>query len=287
MYNRFKKEILDNCQVLKIINCNPNLFGTIASSECTIIVFKKCKGIKNYETEVIDYSDDGYGYENGVRVKKKEGTINSYKEVLEYNKDWNYKKKDWEDTSFIGTLYSEKKTEYLNKLKKLEETGNFNSIIEETLEYYKTLKQTIENKDNNFTKKKVLLSDLFEYIPVKTFTTKTEKGNIPLFGATIEHKPINFINDYSFDTEESEDESIRQNGIVLINKTGNGGAGLCFKHKGKFAILGTVYVYKMKMFIDDYNINYIGTQLHKIYNRANSFSNVKLKTQEVNIVEFK
>ena len=43
----------------------------------------------------------------------------------------------------------------------------------------------------------------------------------------------------------------------------------------------------MKMFIDDYNINYIGTQLHKIYNRANSFSNVKLKTQEVNIVEFK
>ena len=86
---------------------------------------------------------------------------------------------------------------------------------------------------------------------------------------------------------ESEDENIRQNGIVLINKTGNGGAGLCFKHKGKFAILGTVYVYKMKMFIDDYNINYIGTQLHKIYNRANSFSNVKLKTQEVNIVEFK
>ena len=287
MYNRFKKEILENCQVLKIINCNPNLFGTMASSECAIIVFKKCKGIKDFETEIIDYSNDGYGYENGVRVKKKEGTINSYKEVLEYNKDWNYKKKDWEDTSFIGTLYNEKKTEYFNKIKVFEESGNIDSILKETSEYYKTLKQTIENKDNNFTKKKVLLSDLFEYIPVKTFTTKTEKGNIPLFGATIEHKPINFINDYSFDTEESEDESIRQNGIVLINKTGNGGAGLCFKHKGKFAILGTVYVYKMKMFIDDYNINYIGTQLHKIYNRANSFSNVKLKTQEVNIVEFK
>lgn len=58
----------------------------------------------------------------------------------------------------------------------------------------------------------------------------------------------------------------------MINNTGNGGVGLCFVHKKKFAILNTVTVFKMKRIIDPINAYYIRDQLHKIYNRVNFFN---------------
>ena len=145
MYNRFKKEILEKCQVLKIINCNPKLFGINANSECVIIVFKKCKVKEEYETEVIDYSNDGYGYKNGIRVKKKKGSIKSYKEVLKYNDDWNYS--DFKNQDYYpdvrDVFYDLICSKHFEKIKLLRRDRQYRKIIIENIKHVKDLR-TIE-----------------------------------------------------------------------------------------------------------------------------------------------
>ena len=239
MYNRFKKEILDNCKVLKIINCNPNLFGTKANSECAIIVFKKYKEneeIKNYETEIIDYSDDGYGYENGTRIKKKEGSIKSYKEVLEYNKDWNYssfKNQDYYPNIAI-VFYNLMKTEYLKKIDELESKNLFNDILIETFKYYNDISnlKKIEIKEW----KKIKIGDYFDFVDdYKAFyVSKSKEGKYPLITRSKLNNGITkYINDYSLDGE-------------YITIAPSGSTGATFYHNGKFAVDNMIKVMKLK-----------------------------------------
>ena len=236
MYNRFKKEILDNCQVLKIINCNPNLFGTMASSECVIIVFKKCKDSNNFETEIIDYSDDGYGYENGTRIKKKEGSIKSYKEVLEYNKDWNYssfKNQDYYPNIAI-VFYNLMKTEYLKKIDELESKNLFNDILIETFKYYNDISnlKKIEIKEW----KKIKIGDYFDFVDdYKAFyVSKSKEGKYPLITRSKLNNGITkYINDYSLDGE-------------YITIAPSGSTGATFYHNGKFAVDNMIKVMKLK-----------------------------------------
>ena len=52
---------MDNCRILKIIKCNQKLFMPVANVECVICIFKKYTKDENkedYETEMVDYSDD-------------------------------------------------------------------------------------------------------------------------------------------------------------------------------------------------------------------------------------
>ena len=240
MYNRFKKEILDNCKVLKIINCNPNLFGTMASSECVIIVFKKCKDSNNFETEIIDYSDDGYGYEKGTRIKKKEGSIKSYKEILKYNIDWNYSsfKNQEYFPNIVSIFYNMKKTNYLEKIKEMEDKNLFDDIIIETFSYYKELSKLKEIKIKEW--KKLKITDYFEVVKIeskKIFTiTETEDGDIPLISSSKLNKGISkYINDFSVDIQED---------FLTIAK--NGSVGYCFVRNGKVAITTDVMVLKLK-----------------------------------------
>ena len=127
-----------------------------------------------------------------------------------------------------------------------ESTFDYDNIIKEHKDFVNRLNSLkIKELDKTI---KIKLSDLLEYIKLKKYLTDEGDGDIPLYGATIKHIPIQFINKYSYDTSEAEDEITRKNGIVIINNTGNGGAGLCFIQKGKFAILNTVSVFKMKQF---------------------------------------
>ena len=238
MFNRFKKEILENCQVLKLINCNPNLFGIKASSECAIIVFKKCKTKEKYETEIIDYSDDGYGYEDGIRIKKKEGTLRSYKEVLDYKDDWNYssfKNQDYYSNVF-GIFYNLKKSEYLKKIKEYEDREDYKKILEETLNYHAELKKLENIKVKEW--KKIKVGEYFDIMkPLKTFEiTKTENGETPLISSTKFNNGISkFINGYSFDLQEE---------YLTIAK--NGSVGYCYIQKGKIGITTDVLILNLK-----------------------------------------
>ena len=429
----FKKYLLENSQIMKIINCNANIFLPNAGTECTIIIFKKGKPSGEYITQRIDYSNDGYQVLKKRRIFKGGRDIKHQETILTSDCDWNYQKEidldfDYElemkesllrahvnkilllindiqmekeqlrnsenrdkyNVYYMSELlepikvktynysdlkidnekplypwYSSKEqpvaSKFINeysvdcellgvdkvltistlggycyvrtgrfaisssvnvyKFKKelldyeiIELTRNIHSKYQtygnrftNTLfpiskvflpkekpseDSYKVIEQ-LDNEVSDIIEKpiekcnnmrKVKLTDIFECLSVPKFTLKANEGNIPLYGATITHEPVRFIESLSFDTDESKDEFIKENGVVIINKTGNGGAGLCFKTKGKFAILNTVMVCKMKEIISDANIKIIGEQLHKIYNRGNSLTLEKFKIQEVNIM---
>ena len=157
------------------------------------------------------------------------------------------------------------------------------------VEYSATIqKRQIINSDNvtlsEIKRYDVLLSDLFEILKVKTYLTdKSENGDIPLYGATKLNNPVKFINQYSIDTYNSDDLSIKLFGVFCINKTGDGGAGISFIRKGKFAINPTVLCCKMKIPISLSNAAYISFQLHNIFNRANSLNITKFNTIKVRI----
>ena len=263
--NNFKKILLDNCQIIKIINCNSKVFAPAANVECTICVFKKCKS-SNFETNIIDYSDDGYTVKKNIRLKTSEPNPKSYKTVLKLNEDWNY----------VQPLDVPDNLEQLIKL------YNLNYIY--CQEQNKLMLANDSTNNLNIKTKEIKLNELLEPLKLPTFSNNEESGDIPLYGATQEHKPTAYINKCSLNTDESEDLNIALNGVFLINKTGNGGAGICFKHKGKFAINGTVSAFKMKIFIDDQNTAFISHQLHKKLNRANSLSLEKFNNLKVKII---
>ena len=110
--------------------------------------------------------------------------------------------------------------------------------------------QNLENSlyENNTTPTILYkLTDLFEIIKLSTFNVNNSiTGNIPLYGATKNNIPIKYINKYSIDTFNSNDDLIKQFGVLCINKTGDGGAGISFIRKGKFAVSSTILCCKIK-----------------------------------------
>ena len=50
---------MNYCQILEVINCNSKVFVPNASVECAILIYRKIK-VNDYQTKIIDYSDDGY-----------------------------------------------------------------------------------------------------------------------------------------------------------------------------------------------------------------------------------
>lgn len=123
----------------------------------------------------------------------------------------------------------------------------------------------------------IKLTDYFEPLYVKTYQLdKEEKGKIPIYGATNTNQPIGYINNCSIDSDKP---------ILCINKTGNGGAGLCYLRSGKFSVTGSVMCCKLKKEIDDFNVYVIGQQLHKIFNRSNNLNLSKFKDISVEIYE--
>ena len=134
--------------------------------------------------------------------------------------------------------------------------------------------------DNNLMK--VKLSDFLEPIKLKTFKV-SEDGIYPLYGATKLNKETGKCNGYSIDTYNNEDSIIKLNGLCLIGKTGNGGAGYLNVYKGKFGITSTVLPCKIKTKLSDLNLSFISVQLHKVFSRFNNFTLKDLNT-EVNVV---
>ena len=265
----FKAELMKNIRIIKIINCNSKVFAPIASVECAIIIYQKLEysNIPYYSenVEIIDYSNDGFDIRKNIRIKISEPIINTQIRTLKYNDDWNFQKEYTEPDDLLKMikLYN---VEYSATIQKRQIINSDNVTLSEIKKY------------------DVLLSDLFEILKVKTYLTdKSENGDIPLYGATKLNNPVKFINQYSIDTYNSDDLSIKLFGVFCINKTGDGGAGISFIKKGKFAINPTILCCKMKIPISLSNAAYISFQLHNIFNRANSLNITKFNTIKVRI----
>ena len=287
--NNFKKILLDNCQIIKIINCNSKVFAPAANVECTICVFKKCKS-SNFESdskrallesEIIDYSDDGYIIKDKARIKQKEANIKSYKTILKFDEDWNYNKSYNSSINFKEILINDLKNNYFVNLDKNIE--NINKIIEITEKFKDELIILNDMKFDNW--KEIKLNEIVKPIKLKTYIIdKQKEGDIPIYGATNINKPVAFIENYSIDTEETDDRDIKNYGVFCINKTGNGGAGYCYLRTGKFALSGTVLPCKIIKEFNLLNVSLIGYQLHKILNRANSLNINKFNELKVKIL---
>ena len=262
--NEFKQVLLNNVQVLEIINCNSKVFVPNANVECAILIYRKIK-INDYQTKIIDYSDDGYKIKKGVRYYDHQPITKEQLRTLKYDDDWNYQKEGDKITTDIMMLIDEYNIDF----------------------HCSCLKTELRNKiyDDDYDIMEFKLSDILEIISVKTFSTeKTTSGDIPLYGATQLNDPVKRVNELSFNTNKSNDPNIRLYGVLCINKTGNGGAGICFKRRGRFSINPSIMVCKMKYYLTDFNCGYLSYQLHKIFNRSNTLSINKFNSTKIKLL---
>ena len=277
--NNFKKILLDNCQIIKIINCNSKVFAPAANVECTICVFKKCKS-SNFESEskralleseIIDYSDDGYTVKKNIRFKTSEPNPKSYKTILKLNEDWNY-------------------------IQPLDVPKNIKQLIANYNIDYNTIinKQKILNNDYNISYieyikigeikewKEIKISDYFDIVkPKKIFKiSQTEDGEYPLISSTSLNNGITkYINDYSIELNE------------CLTIARNGSVGYCFYQTGKFGITTDIIIIKLKENLNlNSNLNLdlklfsvlTTYYLTKKYNYSNKISIDKLKNEIIN-----
>ena len=272
--NNFKKILLDNCQIIKIINCNSKVFAPAANVECTICVFKKCKS-SNFESdskrallesEIIDYSDDGYTVKKNIRLKTSEPNPKSYKTVLKLNEDWNY----------VQSLDIPDDLEYLIK------TYNLNySYCQEKLK----IEQNKYNVKNNLADKEIItvkLKDLIKPIKIKTYTfDKCENGSIPFYVASQMNIPKGFKNVVSVDCEQL---GLKQ--VLCINTSGEGVIGYCHLRSGKFAVNGIVSVFEMLQDITIENLTLLQYYLIKRFNHHFEHFSFNL-SEDMEIKQFK
>ena len=270
--NNFKKILLDNCQIIKIINCNSKVFAPAANVECTICVFKKCKSEDN-KTEIIDYSDDGYIIKDKARIKQKEANIKSYKTVLKFDDDWNYNIINNEIPDIKQLFYDKIRNEYFNDTKIKFNTENSDKIIDLTENFKINIQKINDFEVKEW--KQIKIGDYFDFVKnYKTFQVQnSEDGEYPLITRSALNNGITkYINDYSLDGE-------------YLTIAPSGSSGSTFYHNGKFAVDKMLKVLKLKK---DKNLDLklfalmANYYLTKKYNYNNGLSIEKIKSEIIN-----
>ena len=229
----FKKLLLGNCQILKIYNCNGDVFYPNAKIECIICVFKKYKSDEEYETEIIDYSNDGYNVSKNKRYKNSEPIIKKYKEILTCDNDWNYQNIRIKLPSIQSIYCSFLNNEYIRMIKTYEPNTDYLSLSKEYKEFV--------SKSDNMKKLKlkewieIKIGDYFNIVKgYRGYTQKTKSGIYPLITRSEFNNGITkYINDYSLDGE-----------YITIAPSGSSGA--TFHQKGKFAVDKQIKVLELK-----------------------------------------
>ena len=277
----FKKLLLKYCDIIKIINCNNKVFAPAANVECTICVFKKCKS-SNFESdskrallesEIIDYSDDGYTVKKNIRLKTSEPNPKSYKTILKLNEDWNY-------------------------VQPLDVPKNIKQLIANYNIDYNTIinKQKILNNDYNISYieyikigevrewKQIKISDYFDLLPpgkIDGNKRNTEEGIYNLVSTGQQNNGIiKNVNVYEYDGEANQYLTVAMYGTT----------GSTFYQKNKFIVNHNVRVLKPKYKMKEEEINLfalmINYYLTKKYSYSNGLSISKLKNEIINFPKF-
>ena len=279
--NNFKKLLLKYCDIIKIVNCNSKVFAPAANVECTICVFKKCKS-SNFESdskrallesEIIDYSDDGYTVKKNIRFKTSEPNPKSYKTVLKLNEDWNY-------------------------VQPLDIPKNIKQLIANYNIDYNTIinKQKILNNDYNISYveyikigevkewKQIKIGDYFDLLPAGKIDgnkRNTEEGIYNLVSTGQQNNGIiKNVNVYEYDGEANQYLTVAMYGTT----------GSTFYQKNKFIVNHNVRVLKPKHKMKEEEINLfalmINYYLTKKYSYSNGLSISKLKNEIINYPKF-
>ena len=254
--NEFKKSLMNYCQILEVINCNSKVFVPNASVECTILIFRKYNNaininssnksnnasnnaLNNYQTKIIDYSDDGFKIKKNIRYYDHKATIKEQVRVLKFNDDWNYQNSlnlitddiliQMINTYNINYIHSFNK--YIinkNLINKERNKITFNEVIKIT-----KLKEWKEFK----------ISDLMDLLPNRKLigNKETPKGQYPLISTgQNNHGIIRYINNYEYDGENHK--------YITCAMTGSSGSS--FYQPFKFMVTDRVRVLEIKKDID-------------------------------------
>ena len=250
--NEFKKSLMNYCQILEVINCNSKVFVPNANVECTILIFRKYNNeininssnksnnaLNNYQTKIIDYSDDGFKIKKNIRYYDHKATIKEQVRVLKFNDDWNYQNSlnlitddiliQMINTYNINYIHSFNK--YIinkNLINKERNKITFNEVIKIT-----KLKEWKEFK----------ISDLMDLLPNRKLigSKETPKGQYPLISTgQNNHGIIRYINNYEYDGENHK--------YITCAMTGSSGSS--FYQPFKFMVTDRVRVLEIKKDID-------------------------------------
>mgnify|MGYP004662538069 CR=1 FL=1 len=261
--NEFKQVLLNNVQVLEIINCNSKVFVPNASVECAILVYRKIK-INDYQTKIIDYSDDGYKIKKGVRYYDHQPITKKQLRTLKYDDDWNYQNE-------LITIDND------DLVKLIENYNNNYQYAYNNLLINKKEKKQIEVKYCKY-----LLSDIIEPLKYKTYTyDKCSDGDIPFFVASQLNIPKGYKDVVSVDCDK-----LGLDNVLCINKSGEGVIGYCHIRSGRFGCNGIVGCYKMKIKLSIPNLAILQHQLiNKFNHHFVSLSLNDIRTTEVFLIK--
>ena len=282
--NEFKKKLMNYCQILEVITCNNKVFVPNANVECTILIFRKYNNCEidnlnndksnDYQTKIIDYSDDGFKIKKNIRYYDHKPVIKEQLRVLKPNDDCNCQNllNDITDKILIQMIneYNNNYNYALNKyiINKNIQHDEYNNLVFKTFIEF--------NKVYHW--KLFRIGDLIELVNVKKRfkVDESEKGIYPLITRTSKDNGITkFINDYSID-------------FNCFTIAPSGSVGYCFYHEYFIGVDGIIKVFKLK----EVNINphliamIITNTLTNKYSYTNGLTIDKILNEIVNIPIF-
>ena len=249
--NEFKKNLMNYCQILEVINCNSKVFVPNANVECTILIFRKYNNeininssnnsntLNNYQTKIIDYSDDGFKIKKNIRYYDHKATIKEQLRVLKFNDDWNYQ-------NSLNSITNDILIQMINTYN-INYIHAFNKYIINKNLVNKERNKIIFNELIKITKlkewKEFKISDLMDLLPNRKLigSKETPKGQYPLISTgQNNHGIIRYINNYEYDGENHK--------YITCAMTGSSGSS--FYQPFKFMVTDRVRVLEIKKDID-------------------------------------
>ena len=272
--NEFKEKLMNYCQILEVINCNSKVFVPNASVECTILIFRKYnnKQLNNYQTKIIDYSDDGYKVKKNIRLFDHKPVIREQFKVLKSTDDWNY----YNQFNIIqDNILNQMINEYNNDC-----NYSFNKyLINKNLHCKENNKMIFEEfiKYSKVTNWKVIrINEYFETVKVKSLKiNECCDGIYPLISSCSGNNGIcKYINKYLIEGE-------------FISVARNGSVGSSFYQNGQISITTDIILLKP---LKDINLHLVAMILNNYlpsrYSYSNKLSNDKLMNEIINVPIF-
>ena len=247
--NEFKKNLMNYCQILEVITCNNKVFVPNANVECTILIFRKYNNCEidnlnnnksnDYQTKIIDYSDDGFKIKKNIRYYDHKATIKEQLRVLKFNDDWNYQ-------NSLNSITNDILIQMINTYN-INYIHAFNKYIINKNLVNKERNKIIFNELIKITKlkewKEFKISDLMDLLPNRKLigSKETPKGQYPLISTgQNNHGIIRYINNYEYDGENHK--------YITCAMTGSSGSS--FYQPFKFMVTDRVRVLEIKKDID-------------------------------------
>ena len=272
--NEFKEKLMNYCQILEVINCNSKVFVPNANVECTILIFRKYdnKQLNNYQTKIIDYSDDGYKVKKNIRLFDHKPVIREQFKVLKSTDDWNYYNEfNIIQDNILNQMINEYNNDYnysFNKYlinKNLHCKENNKMIFEEFIKYSKVTNWKV-----------IRINEYFETVKVKSLKiNECCDGIYPLISSCSGNNGIcKYINKYLIEGD-------------FISVARNGSVGSSFYQNGQISITTDIILLKP---LKDINLHLVAMILNNYlpsrYSYSNKLSNDKLMNEIINVPIF-